>query len=282
MIGLRSLLAPPPVPEEVREFTLADGSITDVRWVRDSRARRLRLIVAERGVRLTLPRRASARLANDFLLEHRDWLSEQLAKQQGLALPPFRAGAEAFLPLRGENCPLIWRDGRYARIDRDDAGVVITRPSRGTDQQLRTALREFYVREARTDLDRWLPTYLPALPRAPLALRLRPLSSLWGSLSPRDAVSLDLSLVLGRPSAFEYVLVHELCHLLHRNHSRRFWREVETRSPDWRAERDYLHGQGLTLKRALARLVGREFDRAPDTSDTAVTNLCLTTLAVAT
>jgi len=86
---------------------------------------------------------------------------------------------------------------------------------------------------------------------------MRGLSSLWGSLSASDGLLLDLSLVLGKPSAFEYVLVHELCHLLHRNHSRRFWREVEKRWPLWREERDYLHGEGLGLKAELRRLTAK-------------------------
>ena len=100
-----------------------------------------------------------------------------------------------------------------------------------------------------------VPLTVPGLPRPPSNFRLRPLSSLWGSLSPGDVLSLDLSLVLGRPSAFEYVLVHELCHLVHANHSRAFWREVEARWPGWREERDYLRGDGLALKGQLARLI---------------------------
>ena len=255
MMGLRSLLAPESPREELRECLLADGTSTTVRWVRDARARRLRLIVSERGVRLTLPRRTSARRADAFLLEHRDWLAIQLSQRQVQERPVFVPGEAPVLLLRGEELPLDWREGRYARVERDGAGVTIARPARGTDQQLRAALRDFYTREARVDLGLWLPKYLPGLPRAPLAFRLRPLSSLWGSLSPGDALSLDLSLVLGRPSAFEYVLVHELCHLVHRDHSRRFWREVEARTPDWRAERDYLHGAGLLLKREMTRLL---------------------------
>nr|WP_265468714.1 M48 family metallopeptidase [Arenimonas daejeonensis] len=62
--------------------------------------------------------------------------------------------------------------------------------------------------------------------------------------------------MLGRPGAFEYVLVHELCHLIHANHSRGFWREVEARWPEWRDERDYLRGEGLALKARLSRLIG--------------------------
>lgn len=57
------------------------------------------------------------------------------------------------------------------------------------------------------------------------------MSSQWGSLATDGHMALDLALVLGRPSAFEYVVVHELCHLIQANHSPAFWREVECRFP---------------------------------------------------
>src|SRR5690606_568131 len=82
------------------------------------------------------------------------------------------------------------------------------------------APRGFYAAQARADIGRWLPAYLPGLPRPPRRIRLRVLSSQWGSLAPDGTLTLDLALVLGRPSAFHYVLVHELCHLVHADHSR--------------------------------------------------------------
>ena len=72
---------------------------------------------------------------------------------------------------------------------------------------------------------------------------------------PDGTMALDLALPLARPAAFEYVLVHELCHLLQANHSPRFWREVEARFPDWRREREYLRGEGRTLKARLRGLL---------------------------
>ncbi len=245
-----------PAPPDLRPLALADGRCVDVRWVRDARARRLRLIVSEKGARLTLPRSVSERAALAFLHEHRDWLARQLAQQPEVSARPLQRGVDTHLPLRGADVPLHWREGRYARIELLGEGVVVQLPDRATEAQLRSALRDFYTQQARQDLGRWLPRYLPALPRPPLSFKLRPLSSLWGSLSPSDVLSLDLSLVLGRPAAFEYVLVHELCHLIHANHSPRFWREVEARWPHWRDERTYLRGEGMSLKAQLARLLG--------------------------
>jgi predicted metal-dependent hydrolase len=116
-------------------------------------------------------------------------------------------------------------------------------------------LRDFYEGEARADLGRWLPRYLPGLPRPPRRIVFKTMTSQWGSLAPDGSVALDLSLVLARPSAFEYVLVHELCHLIRADHSRAFWREVEARWPGWRDERAWFHAHGRRLKACLRALL---------------------------
>jgi predicted metal-dependent hydrolase len=244
------------VQRERFDFLLDAGRRVEIERVHDPRARRIKLLVGERGVRLTLPRGVSAREADAFLLRQQDWLCGQLARiASRTTCEPLRRGCSDSLPLRGESVPLRWLDGRYAGAELCDDGVQVRLPERAPDAAVGRLLRQFYVGEAQRDLGRWLPKYLPGLPRPPTAFRFSPLSSLWGSLSPRGAVSLDLSLVLGRPSAFEYVLVHELCHLLQANHSPAFWREVQARWPDWRQDRDWLHGEGMQVKAMLRALL---------------------------
>lgn len=263
MPSLLRLLSPRPAPRpgglqrDAIPFVLADGRRIDVLRVRDPRAKRLRLTVGERGARLTLPMRASLVSGERFLHEHRDWLTVQLARAADDVAPLVRGESDA-LPLRGVRVPLCWAEGRYARAMRDAAatGIVLQVPVRAGDAAVARALRDFYEAEARADIASWMPKYLPGLPRPPSRIRLRVLSSQWGSLAPDGTLTLDLSLVLGRPSAFEYVLVHELCHLIHADHSRRFWREVEARCPGWRDERDYFHAEGRRLKAALHALLG--------------------------
>jgi predicted metal-dependent hydrolase len=237
-------------------FVLDDGRRIAVLRVREPRARRIRLSVDERGARLTLPLRASLIAGDRFLHEHRDWLTRQLAVHAETAIAPPERGEAGVLPLRGEDLPLQWREGRYARLTREDDGLVMQLPARAGEVAQRRAIRDFYEAEARGDVARWLPKYLHALPRAPAQIRFKVMSSQWGSLAPNATLALDLSLVLARPSAFEYVLVHELCHLIRADHSRAFWREVERRFPAWREERDYFHAEGRRIKAALRVLVG--------------------------
>ena len=234
---------------------LDDGRTIEVARVRHPRARRLRLSVDERGARLTLPPRASLECGERFAGEQRDWVAAQLDRFAPASAVGLVAGETVLLPLRGELVPLAWRAGRYACVRREADGVVAALPSSAPRAALVRALRDFYEAEARADAGRWLARYLPGLPRAPRRVRFRPMSSQWGSLAPDGTVSLDLALVLARPSAFEYVLVHELCHLVRADHSRAFWVEVEARFPGWRGERDYFHAEGRALKAALRALL---------------------------
>ena len=256
---LRRLLAPrtPVIERDSTSLELHDGRRVEIQRVRNPRARRLRLSVDERGARLTLPTRASLVSGERFLEEHREWLAEQLVRYTLDGLPTLQREVTTQLPLHGESVPLRWETGRFASLalDADLNEAAFRLPARAGDPAMRRALRDFYETQARADIARWMPQYLPTLPRPPRRIVFKVMSSQWGSLAPNGVVALDLALVLARPSAFEYVLVHELCHLVRADHSRAFWREVESRFPTWREDRDYFHADGRRLKATLRGLL---------------------------
>lgn len=256
--GLAHIARAPDVPSQQRDrvpLRLDDGRDVDVLRVRDPRARRIKLSVSERGVRLTLPQRASLLAGDRFIAEHRDWLHAQLEQLAGVDNAALRRDESASLPLRGEPVPLRWERGRFTAIQHDGDGVVFQTTARAGNAAVHRALRDFYEAEARADIGRWLPLYMPAMPRAPRRIQLKVMSSQWGSLAPDGTLALDLSLVLAPPAAFEYVLVHELCHLIHHDHSPAYWREVEARFPAWREQRDYFRIDGRRLKASLRTLL---------------------------
>ncbi len=78
-------------------------------------------------------------------------------------------------------------------------------------------------------------------------IEIRDQRTRWGSCSTRGTLSFNWRLVLAPFEVLDYVVVHELCHLREPNHSLRFWKLVESRRPDWRAHREWLHQHGPEL-----------------------------------
>ncbi len=80
-------------------------------------------------------------------------------------------------------------------------------------------------------------------------ITIRDQKTRWGSCSARGTLSFNWRLMLAPPSVLDYVVVHELCHLTHMDHSAAFWQAVEAAYPDYRTARQWLkdHGHELIL-----------------------------------
>lgn len=78
---------------------------------------------------------------------------------------------------------------------------------------------------------------------------VKDMASRWGSCGPDRRMSLNWRLIFAPAEIIDYVLVHELCHIAHPNHSRAFWTEVGRHCAAWRDHRRWLrrHGEELDL-----------------------------------
>lgn len=87
------------------------------------------------------------------------------------------------------------------------------------------------------------------------SVTIRDQKSRWGSCSSRGTLSFNYRLIFAPPRVLDYVVVHELCHLTHMNHSKDFWNMVATVMPDYKIYKNWLkeHGQELTLEQHLKR-----------------------------
>ena len=77
-------------------------------------------------------------------------------------------------------------------------------------------------------------------------IRIADQKTRWGSCSSRGTISYNWHLILLPENILDYVVVHELCHLLEMNHSPRFWSQVEKILPDYRDRRNWLKKKGGT------------------------------------
>ena len=87
------------------------------------------------------------------------------------------------------------------------------------------------------------------------SITVRDQRSRWGSCSSRGTLSFNYRLVFAPPKVLDYVVVHELCHLTHMNHSKNFWSMVASVMPDYKDCKNWLkeHGNELTLENHLIK-----------------------------
>lgn len=205
--------------------------------VRESaRARRLSVRVFRTGqVEVIKPRRASRAAVALFIDQHRAWIEQKRSEALRTAVPP-----QPFPPSRIDFafCGESWRvhlagGGGRPRVRTDVPGVLSIHGSANDARQTREALRRWLVKHAA----QILPPALDAISRE-LALKysraaIRRQRSRWGSCSVRGTISLNCCLLFQRPPTVRYLMIHELAHTLHMNHSKRFWQCVADRCPDY-------------------------------------------------
>lgn len=107
--------------------------------------------------------------------------------------------------------------------------------------------KEEYRKEAKIKLQERVDFFAQRESLAYKQVRIGDAKTRWGSCGPTGNLNFSWRLILAPPSVLDYVVVHELAHLKHRNHSAAFWAEVERMLPDWKKERTWLRKHGFKL-----------------------------------
>ncbi len=205
---------------------------------RSARARRMSLKVARSDgrVSLSLPSGMGLAEARAFVAEQADWIARHVAA----APAPRRIEIGGTLPLRGREVPVVACGGRSARFD----GAVVEVPD---DTRAGPRVKVLLQAMARTHLSVAVERYADLLDRQPTRLTLRDTRSRWGSCSSRRELMFSWRLVMAPPEVLDYVAAHEVAHLVHMDHSARFWSQVEALMPDYAPRRAWLRSRGAAL-----------------------------------
>lgn len=140
------------------------------------------------------------------------------------------------LPLLDETLTLRVRTGARTVVRRAGAELQLSAPEAG-ETTLRAALEHWLRGEARRELPARLAAIGQPLGLRPSRVVVRGQRTRWGSCSSLGTISLNWRLLLVPSALVDYVLLHELCHLRHLNHSRAFWGLVAAHMPDWAVRR---------------------------------------------
>ena len=214
-----------------------------------SRARRLSLrVYPDARVEMVVPPRAHPREVEAFLAAHREWIEAKRALAlRNRPTPQVFPPAAIHFAATGESWRLHVAGGTGAvRITEQGAGDeqrVLRITGAAAPAALRKALRSWLLRAARPRLSPRVAALSrnTGIPYSQVAIRRQ--RSRWGSCSARGTISLNACLLFQRPEVVDYLIVHELTHVKHMNHSARFWQAVERNCADWRAlDRELVQG----------------------------------------
>ncbi len=241
-----------PLPDH-SEKTLIAGRPVRYRVRRSDRARRPSVHVDHRdGVVVVLPRRAPLREVPLLLQAHAAWIDQQV-ERYGVREGPVRRRWVDGSPL-----PVLGRPRRLCLAPLPDGRRRARLRLR--EDRLEAELPPTLLLDPRPALERWLR----ALARAHLAERVRELSDLiglaparvivgervsrWGSCSTSGTLSFCYRLVMAPPEVIDAVVAHEICHLRHLNHGRRFHRLLRLACPGYEARMAWLRDHEADLQ----------------------------------
>jgi predicted metal-dependent hydrolase len=126
-----------------------------------------------------------------------------------------------------------------------EVGVVAVAPD--ADADVREAIERWYRRQAREEIAPRMDVAAAALDRTYRSLSIRAQKTRWGSCSSTGAMSFNWRLLLAPEPVLDYVVWHEACHLVHMDHSPRFWAAVARHCPGYEQPRRWLRRHGATL-----------------------------------
>jgi predicted metal-dependent hydrolase len=228
----------------LQQLSLLDGPVAplggdshSIRIRASRRARRLTLkVVPPYQIELVVPHGTSPRDVEAFVSESHEWIQRtrrELDRRYPTMMKRLPKRIELAAVGATYEVAIRVRPSAETRLTASPGQLLLT-----VADELEPAgfecLRQWLLAQGRAMLRPWLLEEATAMGVEPQGVQIRTQRTRWGSCSERGVVSLNAaSLLLAAPVA-RYLLIHELCHLVHLNHSARYWRLVDRYDPNYR------------------------------------------------
>ncbi len=222
----------------------------DYTIIRSPRRRSVSIAVDSGAVTVRAPKRLSERRIKAFVESKSRWIILKLSesRQREMEAPRHRyAEGEAFRFQGSEFfLAIIHAPGRFSVSIKGDR-MIMKIPENTPAEKMPEMLRKWYVSTARAVFKERISFYSVAMGVEPAGISVRSQKRRWGSCSSGGNISLNWKLVTAPPEILDYVVAHELCHLMHRNHGPQFWALLTKHMPECRERRKWLRENGHTL-----------------------------------
>lgn len=228
----------------------------EVKVIRSARRKTAAIKVDLDGVSVRVPQDLPAERIQKLIAGKVDWVEKKLdvaeQKRRGIeaqAMQSATLGAGSPILLQGSRRRLELQSASEVSIAETSAQLRVQGPGdliRDPDQ-LRALIEQWLYARAVEELQLSINVYKQKVGVSPSQIQIKDYRARWGSCKPDGSIQLNWRLIHAPIYVMDYVVIHELCHLLEMNHSQRFWSEVERIDPQYRMKREWLKDNGWRL-----------------------------------
>lgn len=203
-----------------------------------SNRKTLAIHVQHQRVEVRVPMFASKREVNGFIERNYEWIQQRLEAESSRFEESLRVEHGRTVSYRARELQIEFRQGRKRRVLIEGKTLVI-QGHKLTPAKAKEQLAEFLQAKA--------AAYIPDRARALAAhlgiedrlkrVRFRKTKTKWGHCTSEGTIQFNWLIMLAPYAIIDYIIIHEVCHLIHMNHSRRYWKKVESLCPEYK---DYI------------------------------------------
>lgn len=204
----------------------------------------------DEGLVVVLPKGRKISTAANILRANKKWVINSLKiREEKLKNAPSPLGSSKIVVYRGRKVDLKIRNVAcqkpLVKLENNSINVILPKNS---DYSVKEVLSDWMKERALLFFSRRVEYFAGLLGLEFGSICVRDQKTRWGSCSSKGTLSFNWRLLLAPPEILDYVVVHEVCHLKYKDHSKRFWNLVSSLFPNYQKCRLWLKENGLTLK----------------------------------
>lgn len=140
-------------------------------------------------------------------------------------------------------------EGKFLYLGKEYFLHELIETSELNEEKLKRNLKKFYFSSCKKIVGERINRYQIQLKVKPKTIEVVESRTKWGSCSSDKKLTFNYRLAMAPIEVIDYVIIHELCHLIHMNHDRSFWRRVGSVMPDYKKKEEFLaqYGHSMTL-----------------------------------
>ena len=233
-------------------MTIRQVNDIEYQLLRSGKRKTADIIIERNGhVSVRAPEHFSEAQINSIVEKKRLWIYRNLAEWRDLnATRVVRewVNGEGFLYLgasyrlllvQDQDEPLKLKDGRFC-LQRD---IVET----GGEEKAKQVFERFYIEKGLARIKRRVAYFAPKVGVIPSFIEVKDIGFRWGACTSDGRLSFHWKCMMAVPKVIDYIIVHELCHLHHRDHTNAFWNEVDKVIPDYLERKEWLRINGASM-----------------------------------